>query len=413
MTAISTIQRSKSGGWDRLSVEVNSKEIFQGNQNLWIEVPENCGEFLNTTTHAFLVAMLLPAMRFSASLRMGNAVTGKTLRKLAEVQRAFSCISRELHQIEITCASEFENGAVETGEAHAVFFSGGVDSLHAMHRVASDASLDTTRKPKYLIPVHGMDIPLDRKDQFSDLVATASSLAEFAGWNVLPVRTNIAEVLFPWPIRFGYTEFGFAPTLFAVAHALSVKLATVYIASGVLYSEAPVNCSSPGTDHLWSSERLEVINVGAELSRIGKIKEMSDWKHHFGALKVCHKLDCDGVLNCGNCEKCSRTILSLHACELLDAALPAFPAGIENNLERIALSLLSKTPYVNDLYREMQNCFSKRGDITLVNAIERAIAYSHPSPLRKSLRDLDRRYLKSGLDRLHSRVRDLIVNGKR
>ncbi|MDQ3804974.1 MAG: hypothetical protein M3416_14235, partial [Acidobacteriota bacterium] len=71
------------------------------------------------------------------------------------------------------------------------------------------------------------------------------------------------------------------------------------------------------TDPLWSSDRLEVVHVGAELPRSDKLRAIAREPLVREHLRVCwENLAPEG--NCSRCEKCLRTRLMLADCGELE-----------------------------------------------------------------------------------------------
>jgi len=64
------------------------------------------------------------------------------------------------------------------------------------------------------------------------------------------------------------------------------------------------------TDHLWSSERLQVYQFGASQIRLEKIKSLVNEPMAKKHLRVCWEMR-NLLINCSECEKCIRTMLGI------------------------------------------------------------------------------------------------------
>ena len=105
----------------------------------------------------------------------------------------------------------------------------------------------------------------------------------------------------------------------------------MYIASSADAEHQALRGSHLAIDHLWSTEALSFVHDGWEASRMNKI----DWQiaHSPLALKhlrVCYNNEQQATYNCGKCEKCLRTMVSLYAAGVLDRA-ETFPSQIDPN----------------------------------------------------------------------------------
>jgi hypothetical protein len=77
---------------------------------------------------------------------------------------------------------------------------------------------------------------------------------------------------------------------------------------------------------LWSSGAVHVEHAGGDVSRREKIATIVRDQRALGWLRVCYK-NPDQTYNCGRCEKCVRTMLSLHALGALEQA-QTFPNDV-------------------------------------------------------------------------------------
>jgi hypothetical protein len=179
-----------------------------------------------------------------------------------------------------------------------MFFSAGVDSFHSLIKHRDE--IDT------IVMIHGFDIPLDNPGSWAEAEKLGRRTAAIFGKRLVIVRTNVhygVQMPCAWRWYWG-------PTLAAIAHALAPVHAKVYIASGYSYAEMKPDSSSPLTDPLWSSEAVTIVHDGGE-RRIDKVRRLAEHPDTLPLLRVCWENT--GENNCGQCEKCIRTMLPLLA----------------------------------------------------------------------------------------------------
>lgn len=80
-------------------------------------------------------------------------------------------------------------------------------------------------------------------------------------------------------------------------------------------------------DPLWSSELTEIEHDGCEATRVDKAAYVSGYELPMDWLRVCHK-NPDSVYNCGRCEKCLRTMITLRIVGALERC-KTFPNDLD------------------------------------------------------------------------------------
>jgi hypothetical protein len=122
---------------------------------------------------------------------------------------------------------------------------------------------------------------------------------------------------------------------------------------------------------LWSSGRLEVSHVGADYRRNEKVESLIDEPLVRRHLRVCWE-NRRSAGNCGECEKCVRTML-LITCYGSLADFPSFPgdASLRDRVDAIP----QLPPFMLDFYAE---ALAGLRDPQLVSSVERLLARSRP-----------------------------------
>jgi hypothetical protein len=117
--------------------------------------------------------------------------------------------------------------------------------------------------------------------------------------------------------RFYNWELSHGSALASVAHALSGSFDRILIPATHTYNLIYPFGSHPLLDPLWSSSQLEIMQDGCEAGRIEKCEFISNHDPALNALRVCWK-NPGAAYNCGQCEKCVRTMLILKSLGALD-----------------------------------------------------------------------------------------------
>jgi hypothetical protein len=150
-----------------------------------------------------------------------------------------------------------------------------------------------------------------------------------------------------------------------VGHLLSRWFKKIYIPASYTYDTLFPWGTHPLLDPLWSTEGLEFVHFGCGASRAEKVTLVAESDTALRHLRVCYE-NPDSAYNCGVCEKCVRTKLSLYAvgalekCATLDHDLrPATIQGVGHleHKQRIYmeenLAALSDLPETEPLRRAM------------------------------------------------------------
>ena len=277
-------------------------EVMVGDQAVWFASQSE----LELPMDAVVTAFLLPTWNRGALLSLDDALSALLRTNLPAVERL-------LHQwwgasgpypLEPADAPPPRGGILASRKrATGLMFSGGVDSFFSLLR--------GTMAPDALVFVDGFDIPLAdvaRRDAAHDAVR---QVAMSLGLSVLRVATNLREhALFntvPWDRTHG-------GAMAAVGHILRRHLSHLVVSSSDTYADDGGGGygSHFRLDPLWSSEQLAVLLEGATHRRSQKLIAIAGEPLVRQHLRVCweHRTD---DLNCGTCEKCIRTQLTLLA----------------------------------------------------------------------------------------------------
>lgn len=251
---------------------------------------------------AFGAALLVPAMHAGRSLHLEAPACDVWSGNLGDLAAAF----RELWYPSVQpphVVPARHRGP--RGTATALCFSGGVDAFHTL--------LAGSRPVDLLATVIGYDMKLRERSRAIAVERLVREVAAATGLRGVVVATNLRQhpllKTAPWVRAFG-------GPLAAIGHLLAGEVGRLLMSSDGLGFEHPEVGSRPGTDPLHSSAALAVEHVAARVTRLEKIRRISGEPLVQRHLRVCWKNEGDR-LNCGRCEKCVRTMLSLEACGTL------------------------------------------------------------------------------------------------
>ncbi len=195
------------------------------------------------------------------------------------------------------------------------FFTCGADSFHTL---LQRPDVDT------LIYLWGYDVRLSETDRFRNIELALRNVGMACKKKIVIIRTNLRDHAILGSIS--WDRFHGA-ALAVTGHILSEHLHTVLISASYPVTDFHPWGSSWETDPLWSSSAIQIDHVGHHLTRPEKLAAISSFPLVKRYLRVCweHRND---RLNCGQCEKCIRTMLGLLSVGKL-ASFEAFRGGAE------------------------------------------------------------------------------------
>jgi hypothetical protein len=261
----------------------------------------------------FLAAALFPAMKIGQPLTVAGGISPKLLNAIPTIQDIMHKWHPEFQRIDVKAELKMPDAGSHQKDV-GCFFSGGVDSFYTLLKHQEEITK--------IIFVHGFDIWLDdhafRERVSRELREVAAELKK----PIVEVETNLrdmSEQYIKWADYFGC---GFA----SVALVLAPQFKKIYIASSESYAHLDPCGSHPLLDPLWSTEHLEIVHDGCESSRNEKVARIAGSDIVMRKLRVCyenlHARDnyeyWGDTYNCGRCEKCLRTMISLHAVGALE-----------------------------------------------------------------------------------------------
>jgi hypothetical protein len=414
---IEDIRLEQHGSRARLSANITWEDNERGAQELYFETEEEFADALSCNPHAFLVACIMPAMRYNEKrlsikeeicpeLKEGLTIAMGWFRHWYDHYRP----EQELVRIEAKVQKHLS--PVATKRRAGFFFSGGIDSLATLVANRNNYPLEHPGSIKYGLLVCGFEV--QEPTCFIHVNDALAALAEDAGIELIPVYTNLRSIgpednkefwnnFWIWRGEFMGAAFA------SIAHAFSNRLSVVSINSTYDIPNMLPLASHPLIDPNYSSSDMRIRHDGIGLSRFTRTKLVAGWDIALRHLRVCNKSELyqKGMLNCGECEKCVRTMLALLAVGVLGRSR-AFPVNdITEDIVRKTIQLHYST---NMFYAELINPLSEAGRRDLACVIEEELSkYAEAQKkmlMRQKIAEFDCRHLGSSL----RKVRDFIVS---
>lgn len=202
------------------------------------------------------------------------------------------------------------------------FFSGGVDSFYTTVKHLDEIT--------HLIFIHGFDIDLTNESLAEQTRIALRKSAADLGKPLIEVRTDLRGWMDRHGLQWGYQSHG--ALLAHVGHALSTVVGKIYVPSSFTVADLHPWGTHPDLDRHWSGDGVRFVHDGTEATRPEKIRLFVDNDAAMRNLRVCW-WNGGNDYNCGECEKCIRTMLNLYLAGGLErcATLPheLSPAAIE------------------------------------------------------------------------------------
>ena len=266
---------------------------------------------LGEAPEAFGSPLLVPAMHAGRSLHMEGTTCETWTRNL----RTLTDAVRGLWYPDAPRPHAVPERRIATpSRATALCFTAGVDAFYTY--------FDNPGRVDLLAYVVGYDVRLRQRRQAAEICRTIRAIAAETGGRAVVVRTNLRHhplmKATPWMRSFG-------GAVAAVAHLLAGDVGRLLISGDGLGFEHPEVGSRAGMDHLHGTATVAIEHTSASVTRLEKIRRIAMEPIVQRNLRVCWQ-NVMSRLNCGRCEKCVRTMLSLDTCGVL-GRFPGFDRG--------------------------------------------------------------------------------------
>lgn len=292
---VAHLRHSRRGSLSRVDAKVDGRAIWFESQDMTLDV----------SREAFGSALLVPSLHSGRALRMEGPLCEQWASNIQRSTDEFRRLWYPDHARPLIIAERgrpFPAGTRVT----ALCFSGGVDAFHTL--------LASGIRVGLLVFVMGYDVKLRDRARARAVESMLREVAGEVGCSCCVIRTNLRRHPLvraaPW-----LREFGGA--LASMGHLLAGHCDRLLISSdGLGFAHADVG-SRAATDHLFGSSRVAVEHVAPTATRLEKIRAIARERLVQRHLRVCWK-NAGTHMNCMQCEKCIRTMVTLEACGVLE-----------------------------------------------------------------------------------------------
>jgi hypothetical protein len=400
---IDNLKSEKANGRKRISATVRWEDCDRPAYDLFFETDEAYADGFFCNPHAFLLGTIIPAFHYGEQrVSMREAICPELKEGITAVQRIlrYWYYTSQKKLIEIDAKMMAPRTVPGPPRRAGFFFSGGIDSFATICANRINYPADHPRAIRDGFVVFGLE--QDDPALFKHVLNTLKKFDDKDGFTIIPVYTNVymnfreedaADAFKLWRYEFG------GAALASIAHAFAQRVSTVSIASSShLYEMEPWG-SHPLVDAHFSSGDLRIIHDNLALTRLDKIKLVAGWDLALQNIRVCNRYKHyrEGKLNCGECEKCVRTMLGLLAIGALDKT-DAFPArDVSRELVLGNASKLHHLVLLKPMYEEIIAELKQTDRHDLIRAIEEMMNPPAESFWKRKLVQFDKKFLNSRL----------------
>jgi hypothetical protein len=293
--SVSKPEYSTEDGWHVASASIS---VLEKTFELKYRVSEGS---LSKSSDAFLAAALFPAMKVNQPLHISGTVSPKLLTAAERMQDTYHKWFPEFQKIPVqaeSILSDNMNSSADVG----LFFSGGVDSFYTLLK-----NQDEITK---LILINGF--MYEKDSQRPKVTEEIQEVAHEMGKSLIVVEVNIRE----FSDQYTYWEDQYAGVAMAsVGLLLSPQFRKLYFASSFSYEHWKPTAIHPLLEPFFSTESLIFEIDGSEADRPEKIACIAQSDVTLNSLRTCSS---KYSYNCGQCEKCLRTMIALQAVGALE-----------------------------------------------------------------------------------------------
>lgn len=351
------------------SVRVVFEDSDRPEKIVYIKTPAGFARGFSANPDAFLVGCLLPALHLGEQrIYVDEKICPFLKEGITVAMNILAHWTRGRYSpIPVEAGTRARAKGPKVPRAGMVM-SGGMDSLAALGLNQANYHKDHPCRVKDSFFLHGFDIGgvVERGAKFhvfDRAVEAITRITDDAGTTLVPVYTNIRHLC---DERELWLDSFFGAVLAAMAHSFADRISLMFIGSSYDIPNLHPCGSHPLLDPEYSSWGMRIRHRDYELSRLEKIKIVSEWDVAFQNFRVC-LANVPDQLNCGKCEKCVRTMTELTALGLLHKTR-AFDADevSPEDISRFDITIRVRPPF----YRPMIPLLRQQGRNDLAQTIE-------------------------------------------
>lgn len=275
---------------------------------------------LKPSAEAFAAAFFLPALHARRTLKVESPLDQRWLAETEQLlptlhqwwgyppESPVQAEARKIHQTDLNHSAAAERSGL--------CFTCGADSFYSL--------LTHLPPPSDLVFAHGYDIPVDDWRRLKTIQKSLREVSRARNMNLHIIRTNLRSHRLFKTVSWERTH---GAALAALGHLLGDRISRLIIASSYRYEFERPWGSSWLLDPHWSSSTVAIEHDDATKGRHEKLMQLSQEPLAQKHLQVCWSLKSD-VGNCGECEKCLRTMVTLeisdalHLCRTFPRSVP-------------------------------------------------------------------------------------------
>jgi hypothetical protein len=318
---IDTPEISQKNGRHVLSAAISVAENgIHFPKSMWFATNGEDPLFEPGLADAFIAALIPVAMKLGQNVQVNGRVSSRLAYGLDAYQsilntwwpETFKLVDIHYQELDPRRQDQYPEGVACT-------FSGGLDSFHAVVEQLPSRLQNSTFNITHALMINGFDqlADLEHRGLAQQMFKTYDPVLSEWGVKLLMIDTNIKQFRDAAMPRQEVVKC-YGSSLAASAHALSGVFGRFGIAGGGGYAHSDMipTGSHPVMDHHLSSDQLQIIFAGANKSRAGKLEMLADIPVVQKHLRVCFDIPefnprTGSVINCGECEKCVRTLVGL------------------------------------------------------------------------------------------------------
>ncbi len=395
---LESVREERADGWYRVAADVIWEDCRRPRQTLAIETTEPFARDLAPSPDAFLTA-LFPLAQWSGERRV--LVEGRVCSRLRDGVGAATQLFAHWYERCGPIAIESTRGFAPTTPRRepraACLLSGGIDALALLRANRLDYAPPHPWFVRDGLLIFGLNtfdadaagVRPERLAAFDTHAARMTEFGEKAGVTLVPIRSNIRAL---YPDFESWTAVGFGAGMVSTALCFAARFDRIELGSSGVGANHPPHGSHPCLDHHLGTEAVTVRQAQTAVSRFEKTRMVAEWDEALAVLRTCfyHQIPADGRINCGECEKCVRTMLALVALKRLDRA-PTFPHDdvAPPMLEAVGI----ETPFGVSFYTQCIEALTAQGRRDLVTPLREKIDAYHRRERRRRVRALARRII--------------------
>jgi hypothetical protein len=283
---------------------------------------------LSTLADAFLIALLPIAMRLGEDIRVEGPVSTPLAFGLESWQVAVATwYPGYFARVAIDYEQLVDGADGPRPPAVGCCFSGGVDSWYSVWKHLPAQQPLQPYQLSHALMINGFDQVDDARTEGAGqgMFAAYAPVLGSLGVELIMVSTNLR--------RFRSLAFDrnrlvrtYGSSLIACGHALGMQFGRFAVSASAAYAWEDLwpDGSHHVLDHLLGTDRLQILRAGGDANRSRKLEQLADVPEVQHSLRVCFRdpeFDprTGQVRNCGECEKCIRTISALDMIGRLEA----------------------------------------------------------------------------------------------